>query len=155
MRLREEYEPRPVAPLGVEIVEGWRLKLYGISYGLQRPRQELVEAALAAAAHRLPQPPLSESRYGVGFLGIHDGRDGNFVFVDWWERENELHHHVFLSSPDEPGELRAAAEADPIACAWDLAVIAHERDAWVRHVLANAGGPSMADYLADQLSGCL
>ncbi len=126
------------------MVEGWRLKLYGISYGLQRPRQELVDAALAAAARRLPQPPLSKSRYGVGFLGIHDGRGGNFVFVDWWEQENELHHHVFFSSAEEPGQLRTAVEADPIACAWDLVVIAHEREAWVRHVLANADGPSLA-----------
>ena len=33
----------------------------------------------------------------VGFLGVHDGRTSNFVFLDFWADENELHHHVFVS----------------------------------------------------------
>src|SRR5215218_8273199 len=122
MRLLEHYEPRPVSALGVQEIAGWRLKLYGIAYGRERPRPELLEAALAAAASPLPQPPSSDSRYGVGFLGVHDGRGGNFVFVDWWARDNELHHQVFFSSAEAPAELRAAVEGDPIACAWDLTV---------------------------------
>jgi hypothetical protein len=76
------------------------------------------------------------------------------VFVDWWEQENELHHHVFFSSSEEPGALRAGTAADPIACAWDLAVVAHERSAWVRHVLA-ADLPDVDAYLADRLSGAV
>ena len=153
--LAERYEPRQITALGIEGVDGWRMKLYGIAYGRELPRPELLEAALVAASRRLPQPPVAEARYGVGVIGVHDGRGGNFVFVDWWEQENELHHHVFFSSAEEPGQLRTAVEADPIACAWDLVVIAHEREAWVRHVLANADGPSLAQYLADQLSGRL
>lgn len=155
MALHERYEPRRITPLGIHGVDGWRLKLYGIAFGRDQPRPELVTAALEAAAAPLPQPLLSESRYGVGFLGVHDGRGGNFVFVDWWEQENELHHHVFFSSSEEPAQLRAAVDGDPIACAWDLGVIAHERDAWVRHVLGNPDGPDLEAYLTDQLSGRL
>lgn len=153
MRLLERYEPRPVTPLGVEDIEGWRVKLYGIAYGRDQPRPELLDASLAAAALDLPQPAVGDSRYGVGFLGVHDGRGGNFVFLDWWAQENELHHVVFFSSATEPAELRRGADGDPIACAWDLTVVGHERDAWVRHVLANPSGPDLDAYLADQLSG--
>lgn len=120
------YRSRQVTPLGVEAVDGWRL-----------PRRELVTAAVKEAALRCRNPPVSEVRYGVGFSGIHDGRGGNFVFVDWWEHENEPHHHVFFSSTDEPVQLRAANDTDPSACVWDLCVVGHEREAWVRYVLAN------------------
>jgi len=58
--------------------------------------------------------------------------------VDWWANEDELHHHAWLSSKEEPGRLRATGR-DFTACAWDLAVIGHERGAWIRHVLARAG----------------
>ena len=153
IRLAEAYTPRPISALGVEEIAGWRLKVYGIAYGRDGPRPELVDASLAAASERLPQPPITEARYGIGFLGVHDGRGENFVFVDWWAHENELHHQILFSPSDEPGQLRAGTDGDPIACAWDLSVVGHERDAWVRHVLANPHGPDLDAYLADQLSG--
>jgi hypothetical protein len=141
-----------VVALGIWCWRDWRLKRYGIAYGGDKPDDELVAAAEEAATRALPDPALTVDRYGVGFLGIHEGRGGNFVFVDWWEQENELHHHVFFSTPEEPALLRAAGADDPIACAWDLAVIAHERSAWVQHVLA-ADVPDADAYLADTLSG--
>ena len=52
------------------------------------------------------------------------GRGGNFVFVDWWEQENELHHDAFFSTSTDGGSLRAATAADPIACVWDLSIVA-------------------------------
>jgi hypothetical protein len=133
-------------------IDGWRLKLYGIAYRSDRPVQALVDAAVAAAQERLPRPAVSDDRYGVGFVGAHDGRGANFVFVDWWANEDELHHHAWLSSKEEPGRLRAIGPDDFTACAWDLAVLGHERAAWVRHVLARAQGPDLDAYLADRLS---
>ncbi len=129
------------------------MKLYGIAYGRSRPRSKLINASLSAATTHLPQPPVTDVRYGVGFVGIHDGRGGNFVFVDWWEQENELHHQVFFSPSEQPASIRPASAGDPIACAWDLAVIGYERNAWVQHVLANADGPDLDAYLADQFVG--
>ena len=155
MHLAEPYRTRTIGPLGIEARDGWRIKVYGIAYDRKAPRSELVDAATAVAFEVLPTPPASETRYAVGFLGVHDGRGENFVFVDWWEHENELHHHVFFSPSAEPAGLRPAVDGDPIACVWDLAVVAHERDAWVRHVLASEAGPDFDAYLADQLSGHL
>ena len=53
-----------------------------------------------------------------------------------------------FSEHDTPGDLRPAGPEDPIACAWDLAVVAHERERWVEHVLARDGGPDVGAYLA-------
>jgi len=152
VELAEPYARRPISSLGLWRPGGWRIKRYGISYGRATVRTELAAAAEAAAERVLPSPAVTPTRYGVGFLGVHDGRGGNFVYVDWWAQENELHHHLFISNADDPGELRAATPDDAVACVWDLAVIGHERDAWVRHVLLPAV-PDLDGYLANTLDG--
>src|SRR5918993_3952698 len=106
IKLAEPYRPRPVRFLEEWADAGWRLKVYGIAYGREAPRAELVETAKRIARERLPQPPAGEGRYGVGFLGVHDGRGANFVFVDWWADENELHHHVWAGPSGAPEELK-------------------------------------------------
>lgn len=150
--LGERYSPRPVRPLPLFEVEGWRLKVHSIAYQGELARPELVEAAHRVAAEVLPRPAVGAGRYGVGFLGVHDGRGATFVFVDWWADENELHHHAFTSPLDRPGELVATGMDALIACAWDLAVIGHERAAWVETVMANPGGPDLDAYLARTLT---
>jgi hypothetical protein len=149
--LAEPYVRRSVRCLSSLTFDGWRVKLYGIAYRGERPVQALVDAAVAAAQASLPRPAVTHDRYGVGFVGAHDGRGANFVFVNWWANEDELHHRAWLSSKEEPGRLRATGPDDFTACAWDLAVIAHERGAWIRHVLDRAQGPDLDAYLADQL----
>jgi hypothetical protein len=153
LKLTGQYVARRVRPMGVQNFGDWALKLYGIAHRGDAPRPELVKAALQVAESALPASALSADRYGLGFLGIHEGRDSNFVFVSWWEKENELQHRVSFSTPEQPGELRPATPSDPIACVWDLSVIAHEREAWIRHILARPGGADADAYLADALSG--
>jgi hypothetical protein len=154
VELAEPYIPRPVAALGTWRHGDWRMKKYTIAYRREAARTELIEAAEAAAADILPTPAITPIRYGVGFLGIHDGRGAGLVFVDWWENENDLQHHVFLSPDQDRGTLRPAAATDLVACVWDLAVVAHEREAWLRHVFA-ADAPSLDAYLEDQLEGMI
>ena len=59
---------------------------------------------------------------------------------------------MWFSSLEAPGELRAQRPGDPIACAWDLSVIAHERTAWVEHALRRWDAPDLDGYLAAQLN---
>jgi hypothetical protein len=150
--MMEPYIARPVSSLGTWRNGDWRIKKYTIVYRREVARPELIEAAEAAAATILPAPALTPTRYGVGFLGIHDGRGGCLVFVDWWEQENELHHHVFLSPPDDPGALRGATPTEMVGCVWDLGIVAYEREAWIRHVFG-ADAPDLDAYLEDQLEG--
>jgi hypothetical protein len=109
IRLSEPYAARPIRCLDILGFDGWRVKLYGIAYQGERPVRALVDAARAAAETRMPRPAVSEDRYGVGFVCAHDGRGGNFVFVDWWAGENELHHHTWRSTKEAPHELRRPA----------------------------------------------
>ena len=152
LSLQDAYTVRPIRFLGLWREAGWTLKVYGIAYGRERPREELVEAAKQVARERLTNSTNSVNHYGVGFLGVHDGRGANFVFVDYWADENELHHHVYVSPSDDPASLEYVTPTGLIACAWDLRVLSFERDAWVEAVLANPSGPDVEAYLARTLN---
>jgi hypothetical protein len=152
IELREPYERRPIRFLEEWRCEGWRLKVYGIAYRREGPRAELIEAAKRLAREKLPRPADGEGRYGVGFLGVHDGRGADFVFVSWWADENELHHHVWAGPSGEPQGLKYMDETGPVACVWDLRVVGFERDAWVAEVLANRAGPDVEGYMKRRLN---
>lgn len=146
------YQKRPIQFLEIWHYLGWRLKLYGISSGRPAPRDELIDAAKAVAAERLASIIASMKHYSVGFLGVHDGKTANFVFVDWWADEYELHHHVYISPTDDPERLEYATPSGIVACVWDLRLMAFERQAWVDTVLQREGGPDLDAYLEQHLN---
>lgn len=143
---------RPIRFQGLLEFDDWRIKEYSIAYRGERARLELRTAAEDLARRVFPRPALEDRRYGVGFLGVHDGRGGHFVFCDWWQDENELHHRVFLSPSDSPAAFEDRTASGPTACVWDLMVICHERRAWLERVLRNPSGPDLSAYLADVLN---
>jgi len=151
--MSEPCETRPIRFLELLEFDGWRVKVYGIAYGRDEPRPELLAAARDLARRAFPVPANGGGRYGVGYMGVHDGRGVNFVFTDWWQDENELHHYVFISPHADPAALEEVTATGVCACIWDLKVMGFERDAWVRHVLRNPSGPDIAAYLATRLEG--
>jgi hypothetical protein len=152
MLLPEPYEPRPIRFLEEWRQAGWRMKVYGIAYRRPAPRAALVETAKRIAGGRLPSPPDGEGRYGVGYVGVHDGRGANFVFVDWWADENELHHHVFAAPAEEVEDLPEITATGLSVCVWDLRVQCFERGAWIETVLRRPGPASLDDYLGRRLN---
>lgn len=152
MQLLESYATRPIRFLDLVQLDGWRIKAYGIAYGGRRaPRPEVVNAGLLLLPKVLPSPAVTDSRYGVGFCGIHDGRGCIFVFIDWWEAENELYHRVFVTPHGDLDDFQDTTASGPTACVWDLRVLCHERQAWLDHVLKNPKGPDLDAYLNDRL----
>ncbi len=143
------YAKRPIRFLELRTIAGFQIKIYGIAYEREEPRLELVEAALRVATHILPQ--VGQPHHGVGFLGVHDGRDSNFVFLDYWANENELMQHLFVSAVDDPTALVPAPAGGPVGCVWDLRLLAFEREAWLEHVLRKAPAADIEGYLRAQL----
>jgi hypothetical protein len=150
--LHGPYRPRPIRCQGIWGSGGWRLKVYGIAHGSEVPKPALIEALKATAPDVLPQPAITNRRYGVGFVCAHQGRTADVAFIDWWEDEDELHHRMFISDPGSQGQLRPARADELTACSWDLALIGFERDVWVETVLKNADGPGIDDYLQTRMS---
>ncbi|HEV2800932.1 MAG TPA: hypothetical protein VGW12_10570 [Pyrinomonadaceae bacterium] len=152
MRLTEAYEPRPIRFLEEWAFDGWRLKVYGISYRRERPRAELVETARRLAQESLPAACEGGRNYGVGYVGVHDGRGANFIFVDWWADENELHHRVYAAPSVELKDLPEITATGLSVCVWDLRVQCFEREAWLDAVLKNQSGADLEAYLARRLN---
>ncbi|WP_040978858.1 hypothetical protein [Oceanobacillus jeddahense] len=153
INLNGTYKPRPIRFLDLWEYEDWKMKLYGISSAGDYPREELVKKAKEIAMGILPIPAITEERYGVGFVGVHEGEGASFIFVDWWTNENELIHHVYVASHDNPADFEYVTPTGLIACCWDLKVLSFERDAWVSKVLNNSSGhPDLNEYLYCRLN---
>jgi hypothetical protein len=117
----------------------------------------LTEAALKLAPQVLPAPAASRGgpdpdRYGLGFVVVHRAGDFCFVLYDWWAGENEIHQHLYSAPLDDPAAL-APHPTPAIFCVWEGVAVDHERRAWLRHVLANPGGPDVRAYLEDFFEG--
>lgn len=154
IRLSAPYKPRPIRFLELLVINGWRLKVYGISARNDRPPPQLVSAVKSVAATMLPQPAVTDDRYGVGFLYAHEGgTGGGYASVNWWLNENELHHYQFEARADYLEDLEPIEKTGGTsACTWDLAVIDFERQAWLDTVLANDAGPDLDAYLQRQMN---
>jgi len=79
----ESYEPRAFRFIDLLAIGDWKMKLYGIAWRGEQPREALLETARRIAQEQLAQEKPND--YRVGFIGAHDGRDACFVFVDFGE----------------------------------------------------------------------
>lgn len=152
INLSQAYETRPLRFLDHWHIGDWRLKAYTIAYGNRPVQEPLLAAARRVAEERLRLSAAQTAHYHVGFVGVHEGKTGNFVFVDWWADENELHHHVYVSPLAEPAALEYRTPSGLAACIWDLALISHERDAWSSCILKQYPRPDVDAYLAATLT---
>jgi hypothetical protein len=149
--LEAPYKPRHVRFVRREDVEGWQLKLYGIAVNGEEPRPQFVRSVRDLAATVLPQPPVAEDRYGVGFAIAHDARSLGIALVYWWQSENELHQRIYVSPKDDPTAF-TKVENQPAGCVWELEVVDFERRVWIEDVLARPGGPDLERYLERSFS---
>lgn len=82
----------------------------------------------------------------AGFAILHEGDTMPYLVVAWWENENELFTSVSIQR-----EGRGWLE-DPeyySFCLWDLEVIWHERNSFIRHCYS--GKRDLAAYRGDLL----
>lgn len=145
----EQYEKRKIVFTGIQKVGDWQIKTYSIQYTEESFSQSLEHAALALFETEFPK--LDENIHGLGFMIVHHGKGSNFVVLDYWCNENELVHNVFYSSKRNPKNLIKQNTRSPIACVWDLVVINHERNAWVKNMMSKV--PNRVNYLDDSIHG--
>ena len=155
IHLRGPYKKRPIRFLEIATYHGWRIKVYGIRFHEEsvddRPDPQIIEMARRALLPNLPLPAVTGSRYGVGFLIIHQGASRNWLLLDWWYDQEILKQQLFSSPLEAPDQIEPA-ESDLLACTWELAVHTFERQAWIDHVLNNRSGPDIDAYLGDGLN---
>jgi len=133
--------------LGVADLSGWRFKRYWASPD-GKPRSGLLAQARLHAAAALPDRPDRVGAYGVGFFIVDVSPGRLLAQVSWWVRPDELYQRSVLA-PDVESQLLVPAVTPTVGGACELAVVAHEAGAWLRHVLANPAGPDIEAYLGD------
>lgn len=141
------YEARTIEFINQAASNGWRIKIYGIAPKLSPLPNDIVSAGKEMVLQHLPQPAITEHRYGVGFLIMHRGTMRNWFLLDWWENEDIMHQKLFSSPLDDPGSITPEADKSLIACVHELRIVAFESGAWINTVLCEDRTPSFDDYL--------
>ncbi|MFI9000035.1 hypothetical protein [Streptomyces sp. NPDC053541] len=153
MALAEGHHARTVRALGAREVAGHLLKVYGI----EAPGRAVGEAE-AAPALALAADHLALGRHrgslGLAVLLVHVGGDGDYVLVHSWIEGHMSDLAVWTGPAGRPAELRPG-RAGLAPCVWEAAVLAHEREAFVRHLLdgTGPGAVRVSAWAADTLEG--
>lgn len=153
MPIKADFAPRPIRCIDRWTIDSLRLKVYSIAYDKPVADDELITAAKCIVTEHLREHPTRHEHYGVGFVGIHDGRGENQVFLDVWVNQNELLHTFWISTKSEPARLVRADEDHNSICVWDLFVQCFERQAWIDCVIGSPTGPDFEAYLARVFDG--
>ena len=128
---------------------GWQLKIYGISASGAELAQDLVRRVVSQTEEVLPGAP--NDGVACGFVQLHQGTEAIWLLIDLWRHDILEHRHFRAELDDEPVFWCHRSDSG-VACVWELAVICHERSAWVRHVLSRPAAPDLEAYMADGYS---
>ncbi|MEV7612530.1 hypothetical protein [Streptomyces sp. NPDC089799] len=151
--LADAYHPRTVRPLGCATLAGHLVKSYAVLAPGRTVTEEAARAAQQVAAAHLASARLRGS-LGLSVLLVHAGADGDYVLVHTWIEGYMADLAVFTGPAGDPGGLRPG-RSGLAPCVWEAAVLAHERDAFGRHLLDGEGvlGERVAAWQADVLDG--
>ena len=144
----EKWRPRAVEPLGLWQGGDRTLKAYGIRPDAKVP---LPFQDIGAARALIGRTALSlEGRPNTpyGFAILHRGDEVAWLLLHWWLDGGICAQRLWRSSLEGP--LSFVEQDRPLmACVWELAVIDHERRAWMRTAMNAKSSPDA--YLRDWL----
>ncbi|MEM7049904.1 MAG: GNAT family N-acetyltransferase [Acidobacteriota bacterium] len=149
----DTYAPRQCRFLGIETWQDWQCKLYGITRGGAEISAEQADAARQAVRATLPTPGQGPGRFGLGFAILHAGTEANWLLVDWWTDGGILRQKMLAAPLDQASGFVAVSDPEITACVWELAVIDHERRAWIEAGMARPSAVDEGTYLGRVLEG--
>jgi len=144
MDLRDAYRDRRTWLIEVADIANLRLKIYGMVGKGKAIRPTTISKA---KSHIAESVAVENSKYG--FIVLHHGESAVWLLVHWWI-EDILYRRLFCA-PVNDAESFGDPPGDELACVWELQVIAHERDAWVKHTMMDPENADYEAYLADAL----
>ncbi|GAA2637945.1 hypothetical protein SMC26_23130 [Actinomadura fulvescens] len=142
--LAEGHHGRTVRSLGMSQAAGHLVKSYAIEAPGRVVTSQEGQAALRIACDYLASAYLRGS-LGLSVLLVHAGGDGDYVLVHTWTEGYMSDLAIFTGPAGDVGGLRPG-RSGLAPCVWEAAVLAHERDAFSRHVLDGDG--SLEERLA-------
>ena len=151
--IKSNYKTRQVRFVELYQHKDWHIKVYSISVKHAMVEQHWIDLAKKNIDTWLQQSdayPLDT--YHMATLILHEGKEGCFAILCWWIDENMLQLFVYLASYNNQPEFVLYSDKGMVTCVWEMAVLWHERNAWVAHVLSKANEPDITAYLSTVLN---
>lgn len=143
------YAPRAFHTEGDWSVADTRLKVYGIAIGDQaRVAPDVIAAARAYTEQALPAVLAEEGGHGAGYVVIHAGEMANWLLIHWWAHD-DICMRLLASAPPGSADFTSQDHRRFLACVWEMIVITHESNAWIRQM--QSGAATLDGYFADRL----
>lgn len=148
-----KYRPRRIRCMEIWQPEGWTLKVYAVEHDGRHLDAPMLARAKARALTRLAEVDATDpAHHSMGLVTLHLGENGDYLLVNTWTDNDILRHANFGAAPG--GEFRDDWPGTA-ACVWELAVIQHEREAWLRHMLRPDGPADPDAWMADLLNATI
>ncbi len=149
----EKYERRKIAFRETRQISGWDVKLYTISKGNSFQSEQAYSSFLEALPELLQEAEHSElPTYRKAFAIVHQAREGVLILLNWWTGGEMVETKIYFSDYHSPAVISPSPFADKaLVCIWELEVFAHERKAWINHVLSRPENPDFQSYLEDAM----
>lgn len=141
------YELREVSADPVLEVAGYRIKPYRIAFPHPEARRAVEHFDMARLLPEGIAPATDELYHGLGFVVLHQARDGTYLLIGRWYDGNNLMSESFRvgGKPDAPELERLSL----FACVWEMAVYQFERHAWVSTMMASGRAMRGAEQYLD------
>jgi hypothetical protein len=149
MNITKAYAARHIKFIELHEFLDWKIKIYGITTNCRDILlQNIIEAKDLLGEWLAKSEMHNFPTYKMATLILHEGKEGCFAIISWWVDENMLQLHVYLKTKNE-FELFFANGI--VTCVWEMQVLWHERNAWIKHIMMQHEQPDWQAYLQDTL----
>ena len=143
---RARWTPRTVQRLGQWSSGATPLKAYAILAKGGEPLDPALPAKAAELVAEAEAQLAATEQEGMGFVILHRSTEGVWLLLHWWVDGDACAQLLWHSPLDGPPAF-TPLDRPSMACVWELALIDHERRAYVRSL--SIPGDAVAAYLQD------
>jgi hypothetical protein len=148
----EGYKSRLIQHAQLVEIAGWYVKVYTVTNRPAFNSEQTLHAVTSALAQWIKIPEqTSLPVYQHAFLIVHEAREGVWILFNWWTGGEMINRRTWFADFDQPALLQHQPQNDGLVCVWELEVIAHERQAWINHILTHHQSPDFEGYRQDVL----
>ncbi len=152
MKTKTRYQPRYINFIEVFYQQNISFKYYSISNrnSIATP-QNIATVKQMALQWYDNMDHQGFATYDIAILMVHEVKEGVMGVLSRWVDENMLQTHVYLQDYAISDKFNLFSHNGINTCVWEIAVLWHERNAWVKHILMQSNKPAWKAYLQDQL----
>lgn len=149
----DPYKPRAIMFKESLYCNGWNIKVYTITNQEEFKAKHIFQNIGRHVPVWIDQiENTTLPTYKQAFLIVHEAREGVWILLNWWTGGEMIETKVLFSSFETPEQITDSPYGtNSLLCVWELEVFAHERRAWIRHILSKANTPDYLAYTKDTL----